>query len=1235
MKNLILLCLSQSPQNGSSTAAAGRFLVPAVRLRHISTWLAGLCVLASGFTPGLVLHAQPPVSFHGTVAFIADPDMNGIQSPYGLAVDKNGSVYISDPANKRVLRLTPSGSGYAQTVIADHAKNGLTYPVGLAVDSAGGLYIADAGNNAVYLEEPSNGRYTQVVVAGPSNGLSGSRGVAVDAKRNVIIADTGNNRIVAEARGTSGYTQAVAIGPAYGLSSPNDVAVDASENLYVADTGNNRVLKETLGSTAKYTQSVIANSASNGINHPDALVVDQDGYVFVADTNSDRVLKESPGSSGYSQSVVDGAVEAYCVAVDSHGLVYVGDGFNKMVLKETLFSGPVDFGAVSIGSIQPVLLVFEFNTSVTLSSTKPYQAFTMGSEGRDFWLYSSEECIGNFQFKAGETCWLDTYFQPMYAGPRLGAVFLYDTNNNPVATAYVHGSGQAPQAAFAPATQSVLVTNAANGVIAPRGIAVDGSGDLYVCDTAQNEVLKETLSGGTYTQSVLFDSAHNGLLTPEALALDGGGSLYIADTGNSRILKETPSGNGYIQSAIADSANNGISQPVSVAVDLGGNVYIADFAKDEVLKLALTDGAYLQSMIAGVGTLAAPRSVAVDSAGNVYIGDSNTQQVLKETYSGGSYTSTVVANASQNGINQVVALAVDGNGNVYLSDSFNNRVLKETVSGTTYVQSVIADASSGTKNPWALAVEARGNVFITDLGAGNKVLKEDITHPPSMDFGPMPWGTISDPQATQLENIGNAVLNAVAPGLGIPAGFAQSVGPGTPPDCTATFSLAAGDACNLSVVFVPTPADIGNVSAELVITDNDLNAKSATQSISLSGVGLKVLPEISWPAPAAITYGTPLSATQLDATANVPGSLAYSPALGTVLKAGTQILCVTFTPTDTNEYKTAAASVNLTVNPATPTITWLAPAPIVYGTPLSATQLNATANTAGTFAYSPDRGTVLGAGPHTLGAIFTPGDTKDYTSATANVTLVVKKAMPTIKWATPAAIIYGTALSPKQLDATASVAGSLVYKPGAGTVLGAGVKTLSVIFTPSDNADYLSATVTVPITVLQATLQVSADNKSRVYGAPNPQFTYKITGFVHGDTRATSVKGDPKLVTTAKVKSSVGSYPIEIFQGSLRSTNYQFKFKNGVLKVTYAGTTATPTIKPPTETFKGAVTVTMSDATKGATIYYALHGATPGTWSTPYKGSFKVNSTTTVKAIAVAQGYHPSAIATVKYTMTQ
>jgi hypothetical protein len=228
---------------------------------------------------------------------------------------------------------------------------------------------------------------------------------------------------------------------------------------------------------------------------------------------------------------------------------------------------------------------------------------------------------------------------------------------------------------------------------------------------------------------------------------------------------------------------------------------------------------------------------------------------------------------------------------------------------------------------------------------------------------------------------------------------------------------------------------------------------------------IQTTPALNWPTPAPITYGTALSATQLDATASVPGTFTYAPAAGSVLGAGSQTLSVTFRPTDTSNYTTASATVALQVNRATPVVSWASPTPISYGTALSATQLDATASVPGTFTYTPAAGSVLGAGSQTLSVTFTPTDTSNYTTATATVTLQVNKATPTLTWAAPATILYGAALSAAQLNAHASVAGTFVYTPPAGAVLQPGTQTLAATFTPTDSTDYNTASINTQLVV--------------------------------------------------------------------------------------------------------------------------------------------------------------------------
>jgi len=185
--------------------------------------------------------------------------------------------------------------------------------------------------------------------------------------------------------------------------------------------------------------------------------------------------------------------------------------------------------------------------------------------------------------------------------------------------------------------------------------------------------------------------------------------------------------------------------------------------------------------------------------------------------------------------------------------------------------------------------------------------------------------------------------------------------------------LAAGQH-RLSVVF--TPADT-------------LTYSSSQSSVSLTVA--KATPAVTWPTPEPITQGTALNATQLNASATVPGSFAYRPAAGEVLAPGEHELAVTFTPADTLNYTTVRAVVSVTVTEKSPTvITWPTPSAVSYGTALSVIQLNATASVPGTFVYTPAAGHVLAPGRYTLSASFTPADTEKYATAQSAVVLEVE-----------------------------------------------------------------------------------------------------------------------------------------------------------------------------------------------------------------------------------------------------
>lgn len=164
--------------------------------------------------------------------------------------------------------------------------------------------------------------------------------------------------------------------------------------------------------------------------------------------------------------------------------------------------------------------------------------------------------------------------------------------------------------------------------------------------------------------------------------------------------------------------------------------------------------------------------------------------------------------------------------------------------------------------------------------------------------------------------------------------------------------------------------------------------------------------DITWAgSTTSITYGTPLTSDQLNATASVPGTFVYTPEAGKILDAGKHVLKVRFLPVDPIKYIPQDKSVLITVDKATPEITWIKPGDITYGTPLTRTQLNASAkdpttgaSVPGDYDYSPTEKTVLNAGQEqSLHVDFISLD-PNYKSTLHDTKINVLKATPTISW---------------------------------------------------------------------------------------------------------------------------------------------------------------------------------------------------------------------------------------------
>jgi hypothetical protein len=211
----------------------------------------------------------------------------------------------------------------------------------------------------------------------------------------------------------------------------------------------------------------------------------------------------------------------------------------------------------------------------------------------------------------------------------------------------------------------------------------------------------------------------------------------------------------------------------------------------------------------------------------------------------------------------------------------------------------------------------------------------------------------------------------------------------------------------------------------------------------------------------------------------------------------------------------------------------------------------------------------LSIGTDSLSVSYTPDSAGAalYKSATGLGSVVVTEGTPTLIWATPAAITYGTALSSTQLNASSTIAGSFSYSPASGAVLAAGAQTLSVTFTPIDTITYHSATSTVVLTVNKAgtTASVGLSNG-------NLTFTSTVAAAISGvPTGSVSFYAGQTLLGTGTLSNGVASYTATAFPAGDVSLSAQY---SGDANFTQSASASIPVLA----VSPGSATVTVSSA---------------------------------------------------------
>ena len=293
-------------------------------------------------------------SFHGDGGPATNAALN---IPVGVASDGASALWVSDFGNGRVRRISPDG--IISTVAGGLITDTLQRPSGLALDSNGTLYVTDPAIDEI-MQMPLNGRLTNIAGTGSpgSSGdggparfamLSSPSGIAIDGVGQVIIADTGNNRL---RRIKTDGTMAPFAGNAQ-LLTPTGLCSGLNGDIFVADTGNHMVRRIAVDGTVSalagngvqgYSGDTgSANAAS--LDAPRGCAVDPQGNVFIADTGN-HVIRlvtldgkiwtiagtGTPGFSGDGGLALQAALHSPCsVALDTNGTVYVADKDNNRI----------------------------------------------------------------------------------------------------------------------------------------------------------------------------------------------------------------------------------------------------------------------------------------------------------------------------------------------------------------------------------------------------------------------------------------------------------------------------------------------------------------------------------------------------------------------------------------------------------------------------------------------------------------------------------------------------------------------------------------------------------------------------------------------------------------------------------------------------------------------------------------------------------------------------------------
>ncbi|MGP8200551.1 MAG: MBG domain-containing protein [Limisphaerales bacterium] len=930
--------------------------------------------------------------------------------PLDVAVDSAGNVYVADSGNNTIRKITSQGvvSTIAGLAGATGTNDGagsdarFYYPEGVAVDSTGNVYVADS-YNATIRKVTSEGLVTTLagLYAGTNDGagtnaqFNGPSGVAVDSAGNVYVSDTenytirkitpvGSNWVVSTIAGLAGIPGTNdGTNSAARFSYPCDVAVDSAGNVYVSDNGNSLVRKITPVGT-NWVVSTIAWLAAASV------AVDRAGNVYVANFYGDAIQKIIPVGTNWVVSTIagawgvagsaDGAGSAAMfdgpqgVAVDGAGNVYVADTVNNTIRKG-VFTPYTAANPVSV--IQPA------NNATLVITLFPPDANGQWRFPWELAWRASGTAATNLVPNQNYT----VQFSPVpgyLAIPVQETIFIAGGTNSvtgqyyPTITSVNTSSGGSLEVVFQvnpPSGAGWRLLGDTNAFL-PSGFATNLLPGNYLIEFAaisnftQLPIQTVQISAGlpTVVQEIYQGSqpAPTGFLLPEPVP-----SGEISDT-------NYPYGfNGQLETEIGYGSG--------VAVE--GNVVLT------AAHLVFND-----------------QTLTYVSMSNVwwYPQEEAPQFVPYPQQAQGTLILSGYASARTND------LLTDG-----LSAGQSSPESRNFDVAALYFSSPVAGGgysgylpSDATPNYW---LTSTANKMLVGYPVDGSMFQVPDVVPGQMyEIGPQPYPLSMDTeQVNEQQEVYTASWFLSYPGNSGGPFYVEFNG------CYYPAGVYLGTLYNGATYASAVRAIDSKVvnlitNAQYFVTTGTNNSGGGVVTITANqAVGANN------PGYVQIRLGPP-AAVQAGAGWRLQGDATYSSASNYTEEVfTTNALVVQFAPVSgyslpTNQTITVApGTVVPLTNYYTLDVSWSDPAAITYGTPLGASQLNATVpaitnGTSGRYSYNPTNGTILRVGAHTLSVTFTPGDTTDYGSASAstNVSLVVSPATLTVT-ASNAIRLYG------------------------------------------------------------------------------------------------------------------------------------------------------------------------------------------------------------------------------------